>query len=146
MPKLFVDQSVEIDAPASKVWDVLTQPEFTKEWIKEWWPDLVILESDRKVGSLMRWKVAGGIIGAQGKISAVEPYTMLRCSFKVNDSTASKQEDLTYRLEERDGHTKLSVSVGDFGDSSEHELCYPGAEEAWSRSLPKIKELAEHCS
>lgn len=143
MARLFVEKAIEVHAPASKVWDVLTNPALTKEWIKEWWPDLLILESDWKVGSPMLWKLADGIIGAEGTVSVVEPYTMVRFSFKVNDPTTSKQEDLTHRLEEREGHTKLSVSVGDFGDTPEHELCYPGAVEAWNRSLPKIKELAE---
>ena len=46
MGKLFVEKAIEIHAPASKVWDVLTNPALTREWIKEWWPDLVILESD----------------------------------------------------------------------------------------------------
>lgn len=55
---------------------------------------------------------------------------MLRFSFK--------QQDLTYRLKERGGRTELSVSVGEFDRD-----CYPGALEAWNRSLPKIKQLAE---
>lgn len=75
--------------------------------------------------------------------SAAEPHKTLSFSFKVNDPTSSKQENLTYRLEEREGKTKLSVLVGDFGDTPEHEQCYPGAVEAWNRFLPKIKELAE---
>jgi hypothetical protein len=68
---------------------------------------------------------------------------MLRFSFHLNDPTTSKQEELTYRFEKHAGSTKLSVSVGDFGDTPEHELCYPGAQEAWKMSLLKIKELAE---
>lgn len=143
MAKLFVEKAIEIHAPAFKVWEVMTNPTITREWIREWWPDLVTLESDWKAGSPMLWKLPDGIIGAEGTISVVEPYTTLRFSFKANDPTSTKREELTYSLEERDGHTKLSVSVGDFGDTPEHELCYPGAVEAWNRSLPKIKELAE---
>lgn len=122
---------------------MLTNPDLTKEWIKEFWPDFGILESDWKSGSPMLWKVADGKIGAEGEVSAVKPYTVLRFSFRVNDPNTSKQEDLTYRLEERDGHTGLSISMGDFGDTPEHELCYPGAAEGWDKALPKIKELAE---
>ena len=92
---------------------------------------------------MIDWKLADGIIGAEGTVSVVEPFTMLRFSFRVNDPTTSKQEELTYRFEQRDGGTKLSISVGDFGDTPEHERCYPGAREAWNMSLPKIKALAE---
>ena len=143
MPKLFVEQSIEIQAPVSKVWDVMTNPLHTKEWIKEWWPDFAVLEAEWKVGSPMRWKIVDGIIGAEGTVSVVEPFTMLRFSFHVNDPTMSKQEEITYKFERNDGGTKLWVSVGDFGDTPEHELCYPGAQEAWKMSLPKIKALAE---
>lgn len=143
MSELFVEQSIEIQASASRVWDVMTNPLHTKEWIKKWWPDFAVLESEWKVGSPIRWKIADDIIGAEGTVSVVEPFTMLRFSFHVNDPTTSKQEELTYRFEKHPGGTKLSVSVGDFGDTPEHELCYPGAQEAWETSLPEIKELAE---
>jgi uncharacterized protein YndB with AHSA1/START domain len=35
MPKLFVEKTLEINAPASTVWDVLTNPEQTSEWAPE---------------------------------------------------------------------------------------------------------------
>ena len=91
----------------------------------------------------MLWKLADGTAGAEGNVSAVEPPRLLRYSFKANDPKRSKQENLTFRLDEFDGRSKLSVSVGDFGDTPEHEACYPGAVEAWDRSLPRIKDLAE---
>lgn len=143
MPRLFVEKSIEVNAPAARVWDVLTNPALSREWIREWWPELAVLESDWNKGSPVRWKLADGVIGADGKVFVVEPHKMLRFSFKVNDPASSKQEDLTYRLKERGGRTELSVSVGDFGDTLEHRQRYPGALEAWNRSLAKIKELAE---
>lgn len=143
MPRLFVEKSIEVNAPAARVWEVLTSPALSREWIRVWWPELALLESEWTRGSPVRWKLADGMIGAEGKVFVVEPHKMLRFSFKLNDLARSKQEDLTYRLKERGGRTELSVSVGDFGDSREHQRCYPGALEAWNRSLPKIKELAE---
>ncbi len=35
MSKLFVDKSIEINAPIAKVWDVLTRREITGEWAYE---------------------------------------------------------------------------------------------------------------
>ena len=35
MPKLFVEKTIEINAPASVVWDVLTNLEHTSEWAPE---------------------------------------------------------------------------------------------------------------
>lgn len=145
MKELFVEKTVDINAPASEVWEVMTNPVLTKEWIKEWWPDFEILESDWKEGSPVIWKMKNGIIGAKGKVIKVQPPTNLEFSFQVNDpSRPSHQEAVIYKLNEQEGHTSLKVSVGDFGDTPEHEQCYAGAEESWNKSLIKIKELAEN--
>jgi uncharacterized protein YndB with AHSA1/START domain len=37
--KLFVQKSIEINASASKIWEVLTNSEMAKKWIKEFWTD-----------------------------------------------------------------------------------------------------------
>jgi uncharacterized protein YndB with AHSA1/START domain len=143
MPKLFVEQSMEIEAPASRVWEILTRPELSREWIRTWWPELQILQSDWRLGSKVEWKLGDGKTGAEGKVTAVDPPRSLRYGFQVNAPGPIKREEVAYELDERAGRTKLSVSVGDFGDTPEHEQCYPGAVEAWKRCLPKIKELAE---
>ena len=140
MKKLFVEKSIGINAPASKVWEALTNPDLTKEWIKQFWPDFGILESDWNLGSPVLWKDSNGKIDIQGKVIAVVPYKMLRFSFKADTPL---QEEITYRLEEQDGHTLLTISQGDFGNTPEHEECYPGAVAGWDMNLPKIKELAE---
>ncbi|QBD74858.1 hypothetical protein EPA93_02150 [Ktedonosporobacter rubrisoli] len=143
MRELFVDKSVTIAAPATKVWEVLTRPEYAREWVRLWWPDFALLESDWQTGSSVIWQLADGTVGSQGTISLAQPYTLLSFSFQVNNPYLIKQEEITYRLDEQDGHTHLSVTVGNFGDTPEHEACYPGALQSWETSLPKIKELAE---
>lgn len=143
MPKLFVEKSVDIKAPAARVWRVLTDPQVTKKWIRSWWPDIVSLDSDWEVGSTVLWKVAKDKVGAAGTVTLSEPEKMLRYGFKINQPESDKQEIITYKLEERNGTTRFSVWVGDFGDSEEHQECYPGALESWEKSLSKIKELSE---
>lgn len=145
MQKLFVEKTVDINAPASEVWEVLTNPVLSKEWIKEWWPDFEILESDWKEGSPVIWKINNGLLGAKGKVTNAQPPTNLEFSFQINDpSRPPHKETVIYKLKEQGGHTRLVVTVGDFGDTPEHELCYPGAEDSWDKSLPKIKDLAEN--
>lgn len=52
MSKLFVDISIEINAPVSKVWDVLTNHEFTSEWASEFSGGSPLrIESDWELGS-----------------------------------------------------------------------------------------------
>ena len=141
MKNLFVEKSVEINASASKVWELLTNSTLIKEWLNNWWPDFGTIKSDWKLGSAMYWKAANGTIAGEGKILAIKPYTLLSFSFKGG---APKPINETFRLKERDGHTVLMVSIGDFGNDPTLKLYfYPRAMEAWDKFLPKIKELAE---
>jgi uncharacterized protein YndB with AHSA1/START domain len=139
---MILHTSIEIDAPAPKVWEVLTAPDLTVKWIRKWWPELKRLESTWEVDSLVEWRLADGTIGARGKVTKAEPHSELRYTFKIQDRGTS-HEDVLYTLEEKEGRTRLPVTIVDFGDSPEHEVCYPGAVESWNRSLPKIRELAE---
>lgn len=143
---LYVQQSVDIKASPQTVWDVLTDSTLSREWISTWWPD-VTLKSDWEAGSRVIWETAGGAVGAEGEVTLLkrdpDPMMILEFTFRVNHQGAAKQEKVKYFITPRGDHTKLTVFVGNFGDTPEHEECYPGAEEAWKRSLAKIKELAE---
>lgn len=140
---LYVEQSIVIDAPAWRVWEVLTDSALTRQWIGEWRPDLGTMESDWKLDSAVLWRAADGTVAARGEVSTVEPHALLRIGFVENHRETPTREDLTYRLVERDGRTTLTVTEGDFSDTPEHRKDYSRAEENWSRSLPKIKALAE---
>ena len=60
MPKLFVEKTIEINAPASTVWDVLTNPEQTSEWAPEFAGGAEFrIESDWKLGSPVLWRGSG---------------------------------------------------------------------------------------
>lgn len=135
--------SIEIDAPASAVWKVLTDPAMNKQWISLWWPGFDVLETDWKTGSTMQWKVEGGIVGADGKVLENKPNALLRFLFSAKVPDFEKTETMTWTLTEKGGRTVFDVSMGDFGDSPEHEACYPGAVEAWEMSLPKIRGMVE---
>ena len=144
MPRLYLEKSIEINAPAARVWNVLTDPALSRQWIHKWWPELQVLESDWQLGDSVLWRISSGAVAARGTIWAVQPPVRLTFGFQVDRPGAPpREEQVTYRLAERVGRTRLSVTVGDFGDSPEHERCYPGAVESWDRSLPKIKELSE---
>jgi uncharacterized protein YndB with AHSA1/START domain len=135
MPELIVEKSIEINASASRIWKVLTAPDLTREWIKEWWSGFIILESDWEEGGAMHWKAADGEI--EGKIMSFEPNELVRYSFTM------PQDIVTLTLDEREGRTLLSVTHGDFAEKPDGEECYQGALAGWGMSLPKIRELAE---
>lgn len=143
MRQLFIEKAVIIDAHISEVWKVLTEPQLSRKWIQEWWPEMEALQSDWKVDSPVVWNLKDGSTGADGKVLNAEPYKLLTFSFRINEPNTSRQEIISYKLEERENHTYLLVVVGDYGDTPEHEQCYPGAQESWEKSMQLIKELSE---
>ena len=71
MSKLFVEKSIEINAPASKVWQVFTDPAITRQIGGEY-------VSDWKVGSSFGWKGLDGKMVTNGTILKIEPEKLLQ--------------------------------------------------------------------
>ena len=99
-----------IDAPREKVWQALTDPEFTKRY---WFNSTV--ESDWKEGSEYTFRVPddkdGERVVLTGKIIKVDKPKELVYQFTAPWNEAVRDEDSTvqFLLEEIEGMTKLSV-------------------------------------
>ena len=147
MEKLFVEKSIKINAPASRVWDALTRPEFTDQWALEFSGGAEFhIESDWKLGSPVLWKGQDGSVIVQGNVTALELNKFLR--FTVFDVRGEKppvteEDGITYELTEQNGKTLLQLSQGDFSVMAEGEKYHRLSAEVWDRVLPKVKELAE---
>jgi uncharacterized protein YndB with AHSA1/START domain len=147
MSKLFVDQSIEIKASASKVWEVLTAREYTAEWVPEFNGGSPFhIESDWKPGSPVFWKDQDGKTIVEGNVTALEPGKLLR--FTVSDvrsgrSPVTDEDGITYQFSEKDGKTTLHVLQGDFSPMPEGEKFRDMSAEIWGHVLPKVKALAE---
>ena len=141
--KLFVEESIEINAKPEQIWKVLTDAELSEEWIKQWWPE-VHIESNWKLGDSVHWITENGSVGSEGRVTFMDPLKVVRFTFEVKGLEVPKEEEITYVFHDKGDYTHFSVSVGDFGDTPEHEACYPGALDSWRRSLPMIKYLAEN--
>ena len=147
MEKLFVEKSIKINAPASRVWDALTRPEFTDQWALEFSGGAEFhIESDWKLGSPVLWKGQDGSVIVQGNVTALELNKFLR--FTVFDVRGEKppvteEDGITYELTEQNGKTLLRLSQGDFSVMAEGEKYHRLSAEVWDRVLPKVKELAE---
>lgn len=148
MSKLFVDKSIEINASAHLVWDVLTVREDTEEWASEFaagGPRLHI-ESDWAVGSPVLWKDGKGHVVVEGSVTAVDHHRLLR--FTVFDVRADRpavapDDGITCKLTERGGKTVLWVSQGDFSTMADGARYRDLSAEIWDRALAKVKWLAE---
>ena len=147
MSKLFVDKSIEIDAPVSKVWEVLTARRYTSNWAPEFsGGSPLLIESDWKLGNPVVWKDAEDRTIVEGTVTALDPPKLLR--FTVFDVRSErppvKEEDgITFELSEKDDKTRLHVLQGDFSAMPDGEKYRDLSAEIWDRVLLKVKELAE---
>src|SRR5687768_13920664 len=82
MPKHFVEKSIEINAPVSKVWRVFTDPVLTRQMGGEY-------VSDWKVGSSLRWKGPDGRMLTNGTILNIEPEKLLQHNLFSSDASSA---------------------------------------------------------
>ena len=149
MTKLFVDKTIEINAPASNVWDVLTKSELNCQWAVEFssgGPEFH-LESTWELGSPVYWKGQDGTVIVEGDVTAVKQDKLLR--FTVFDvrmeerPEVTEEDGITFHLAEVEGKTTLHILQGDFSAMTNGQFYRDASAEIWDKVLPKIKRIAE---
>ena len=142
--EMFVKSSITINAPAAKVWDALTKPEWTRRYM--FGCDVV---SNWKVGSPVIWNgVADGKTYVTGKLVGYEHGGLLQyTTFDPNnpeiEDVPSNYLTVTYKLSSQNDHTVLNVSQGDYSKVANGKKRYEETIGGWDLILTKIKELAE---
>lgn len=140
----FIEESITINAPASKVWDALTKPEWTRQYM---FGCNVI--SDWKVGSLVLWNgAADGKTYVKGEVVSYNPGKMLQyTTFDPNNpemkDVPSNYLTVTYKLSDQNSQTVLQVSQGDYSKVVNGDKRYEETVGGWDSILLKIKELVE---
>jgi uncharacterized protein YndB with AHSA1/START domain len=139
--------AVDIAAPPARVWAVLTEPGFTRQYmfgceaVTDWRP-----------GSPLDWR--GTWEGEArtfvvGHVVACEPPRHL--AYTTADPAAAEQEPVERRVQVRitltplaaPAGTRLEVSQGDFAGLPRGEERYQETQQGWSSVLPQVKALAE---
>ena len=149
MEKLIVTNTITIQAPASKVWDILINPQQTKKYM--FGCETV---SDWTIGSLLLWRAkheGKETIYVKGHITALEPEKYL--AYTVFDPHGTIPDILenyltvAYTLsEETNNQTVLTVTQGDYNTVADGERRYNEANnngEGWNPILVQIKKIAE---
>lgn len=123
-----------INAPASKVWGMFIDPEFTRQlggqYISNW-----------QVGSSFRWQAINGSILTNGMILDIEPEKFLQHSLYYPEEEDEVMARITYTLEEQDGRTVLNVTE-EFTDPIT-DKDYEDSMAGWDAALTMIKQLME---
>lgn len=144
---LIIENEIDIEAPAARVWDALTNPEQTRKYMFG-----CAVVSGFKEGDPMLWQgeVDGRLITfVQGHVVRCDPERELVYStFDPNSDVPDIPENyltVTYRLTEEEGKTTLYISQGDYSRVHDGQARYSHAEEAggWLGLMMLIKELVE---
>ena len=146
MPKeLIVTKSIRINAAVSRVWEALTNPEWTRKYmygcdvVSDWKPGSSIEFIDRKTDK--------EIVLVKGKIVNIEPKLLLQ--YTVFDPTMglkdvpSNYTTVTYKLTPENNHTIVWVAQGDFKNIEDGENRYKHSVTGWDFALNKLKEELE---
>jgi uncharacterized protein YndB with AHSA1/START domain len=145
---LTIKNTITINAPASKVWDALTNPGQTKKYM--FGCETV---SDWKQGSPLLWKGSHEgkeMIFVKGNIVDIKPgkflaYTTIDPNSTIDDVSENYLQ-VTYDLSSSGGQTILTVTQGDYSTVAEGERRYNESYnngEGWNPILAEIKKLVE---
>jgi uncharacterized protein YndB with AHSA1/START domain len=148
MNSLIVKNTITINAPASKVWDALVNPQQTKKYM--FGCEAV---SDWKSGSPLLWKgVFDGkeLVAVKGIVVSVQPekyleYTTIDPNNPAMEDIAENYLTVTYDLKPVDGQTQLTVTQGDYTKVADGQSRYNDtiAGGGWQSILDQVKKLVE---
>ena len=145
---LTIKNSIDIHAPAAKVWNALTNPEETKKYMFG-----CEALSDWKEGSPLIWKgTFNGVelVAVKGIVVKIQPEKYLE--YTVIDPNNSKIPDLpdnyltvTLDLSTKDGVTTLTATQGDYNTVAEGADRYKHSVNGggWTPILEAIKAQVE---
>ncbi|HEU5364658.1 MAG TPA: SRPBCC domain-containing protein [Hanamia sp.] len=145
--QLFIKNAIDIDAPASKIWNVLVNPEETKKYM--FGCETI---SDWKPGSDLLWQAnyeGKGTVFVKGKIIEIEPQKFLSyTTIDPNSYIADIPQNyltVTYQLQEENGTTNLMVTQGDYSTVADGEKRFRETMQGggWEPILIQIKKKVE---
>jgi uncharacterized protein YndB with AHSA1/START domain len=138
--RLTLHTSISINAPKSKVWMALIDPEQVKKYFFG-----TILKSDWKVGSAItfsgEWE--GKPYMDKGTILEIEMEKILKynywSSFSGTEDKPENYANIGYYLEEKNGETVFSISQ----DGIKTKEARDHSEQNWKMVMNNLKELLE---
>jgi len=145
---LIVKSSITIRASATKIWDVLTKPEYTEQYMFG-----CTIDADWEIGGAFLWKGTFDgkeIVAVKGTLVEREDHRLL--AYTVFDPNAAMEDipenytTVTYTLQSHGDETLLTVTQGDFADVADSERRYNETYnngDGWTPILVQVKALAE---
>ncbi|MFB9841563.1 SRPBCC family protein [Mucilaginibacter ginsenosidivorans] len=141
MTNLTLKTAIEIDAPAAKVWEALTNPAIVKQYFFG-----TNVKTDWKKGSPIVWEGEwdGKTYQDRGEILDVDPGRSVKynywSSMSGTDDAPENYLDITYDLSEKDRKTLLTVTQ----EKIKSEEAKSHSEQNWQSVFGKMKEMVEN--
>lgn len=142
MSELILRKSISINAPAQKVWEVMTQLTYLAQW--QYIPASATDDKDLHAGSAMQWRDENNNVYLEGTVTVFEPHKTL--TMDLRDTRWKKPLEpgaisQTFTLEENDGITTLKFTFGDFNKDPDGKAWYEAFRD--NNELEDIKKMAE---
>ena len=141
MANLTLKTSIEINAPAAKVWQALTDPTIVKQYFFG-----THVKSDWKKGSTITWEGEweGKSYKDTGTILDIDPGRMVKydywSSMSGTENMPENYVDVTYELSENNGKTTLIITQ----ERIKSEESKNHSEQNWQWVFGKMKEMIEN--
>ena len=136
-----IKKSIEINAAAARVWDVLVNPIQIKQWASAF-SEGTYVETDWRKGSEVVWRIKDGEAGAKGIVEINNSPSLLKVVFyddtKSDASTVPGPYSEMFSLSGTEDKTILSVESGPVS-LKENAAHAP----MWEKAIEKIKMLSE---
>jgi uncharacterized protein YndB with AHSA1/START domain len=144
MPELVIRHSIEIEAPVTTVWKVLTDNAFIQQYMFG-----CIAETDWMPGSPLLWKgAADGKLYVKGHVVAIDAphhleYTVIDPNSDIEDIPTNYLK-MTYDLKEQGAAaTTFEILQGDFSTVANGQKRYEDTQAGDNHILGAIKKIAE---
>jgi len=142
---MIIKEEVLFKANPEKVWDLLTNPALTKQYMYG-----CELLSDWNIGDDVLWKgvTENGdeMVYVKGKVLEYEQFKKVTTTtFDPNSGMEDKPENhvkLCYELEAQEDGTKLTITQGDFSGAEDGTKRYESSKGGWAAMvIPAMKKL-----
>ena len=137
--QLIVNNKIEIDAPLSKVWEVLIAPKYIRRWdsLPEGFGDYYL-----EHGRIIEWSGSSRLTVIES-----EPHAHLKLAFyaeKWELPPASYDIAYSYKLSASGTGTLVELEIGDFAVLPNGQEYFEASEAFAKDALGKIKNLSEN--
>jgi len=128
-----------IHAPKEKVWEALTNPEFTAQYFFS-----TRVESSWESGAVVRYRYVGDDhVAVEGQVIESDPPNKLAITWQAlydDSATTEAPSRVTFSLDESNGQTRLRIIHDQFPEGS---VIFDSISEGWPWIIAGLKSLLE---